>query len=205
MRFWKHFSYPGFTSEPLPPSSSSSHPPQTLGREGRCYDYAGFCFHPHSARMVWISKKFKMWQTERGRYRERDAVKVRREVVVVVGEQKAGSWEQDRLNRGCNAVGVESVTQLIACWWLRVVSAVSSPWFMDSRWTPAGSEVGEGEGDHSLTTATGPPPQHSFFFLPAEQRKTERGRQRLHFFPIMPDCFARQLAVSSFSLPRPEE
>lgn len=43
--------------------------------------------------MVWISKKFKMWQTERGRYRERDAVKVRREVVVVVrgGVRKQGA------------------------------------------------------------------------------------------------------------------
>lgn len=56
----------------------------------------------------------------------RDAVKVR-------GKRKQ-SKEQDWM------VGLESVTLLIACWWLRVV--VRSPWFMNSQWTPVGSKVG---------------------------------------------------------------
>lgn len=34
-----------------------------------------------------------------------------------------------------NVVRMESVIQSIACWWLRVVSAVSGPWFMDTNWT----------------------------------------------------------------------
>lgn len=43
-----------------------------------------------------------------------------------------------------NVVEMESVTQFIACWWLRAVWAVSSLWFMDSKWTPAGEKASRG-------------------------------------------------------------
>ena len=105
-----------------------------------------------------------------------------------VRARRRRSGEQDSLNWGCNVVRVESVTQLIACWWLRVVSAVSSLWFMDSQWTPAGSEVGKrGRSQpHHRNRAS-----IFFFFFSAErererertEREGERERPGLHFSP----------------------
>lgn len=67
---WKHFALPlmlSTSSTPPLPTHPLTPPPFLNTWQGeRCYDWPFFgfvLFHPHRARMVWISKKFKMWQT----------------------------------------------------------------------------------------------------------------------------------------------
>lgn len=84
---------------------------------------------------------------------------------------------------GANVVRMESVTQSIACWWLRAVSAVSSPWFMDTKWTLVSKSQLE---VHSSNWAL------LWLWLPCI------------FFPFMPKYFARQLAPSSFGSAVPQ-
>lgn len=116
--FWKHFSYPARLLAS----------PSNAWQRGRSRDYTGFCFYPHRAFGFQRSSRCGR-QTERWR----DRAKV---------QEKRKQRGETRLNWEGYVVRKVSVTQLIACWWLRVVSAVSSSWFMDSRWTPAAREVG---------------------------------------------------------------
>ena len=123
-------------------------------------------------------------EIERERVRKRESEGARDEVEETKGKRNRRHENNYIWTGGPNVVRMVSVTQLIACWWLRPLSAVSSPWFMDTKWTPAGKKA-----SWRSERQQGP------FF---------GSRLRLHvFFSFMPNCFARQLALSSFSLPSP--
>lgn len=97
----------------------------------------------------------------------------------MVGDFKKGA----SFEPAANVVRMESVTQSIACWWLRAVSAVSSPWFMDTKWTLVSKNQLR---VHSSNWA--------LFWL----------WLACIFFPFMPKYFARQLAPSSFGSAVPQ-